>query len=96
MASSDTYFSDQDDYDYDYDDCYDRAFEYDDFCANSSRGGGGASMGRRQASKMNQKKKGSLGVYSSKHVRMKESLIATNNGTRNRSKANRSSIRRKR
>lgn len=96
MASSDTYFSDQDDYDYDYDDCYDRAFEYDDFCANSSRGGGGAaSMSRRQVSKRNQKKKCYLGVYSSKHVRAKESLIANYNGM-NRTKANRSSTRRKR
>ena len=95
MTSTDTYFSDQDDYDYD--DCYDRAFDYDDFCVNSARGGGGRSMSRRQNSKMNQKKKCSLGVYSSKHVRAKESLIVSHSNTATtRNKPNRSSTRRKR
>jgi hypothetical protein len=76
------YDDDYDDYDYDYDD-------YDDFAIHISRGGGGtAGQTNSQTKDIKHKGKSKHGrshqqhVYSSKHVRAKDSLRARRKGTK--------------
>ena len=50
----------------------------DDFCLTSVKKGGGARKQKREKTK-NDKKGGSNSCYSSKHIRVKESLLAERN-----------------